>query len=175
MFHRKCLLCVALLISAGCATTSPYFPAHGEGAMLKNRLEHRGGARLSFFYVSVDSRELKPGWTTAESDAAYSIPDGPVRLELKVVYTPMARSGFASALNEYYMIHVFRSTSLDPDGVLLNAVAGETYTIDCRIEDGRAFVWIEDSGGVPVTDEVSGFGLEAGRYWVWRNLPPLEN
>jgi hypothetical protein len=143
--------------------------------VLQNRLEHRGQARLSFFYVSADSRVLKPGWTTAESEAAYRIPAGPARLELKVVYTPRARGGFASALNEYYMIHVLRTASGNPDGVFLNAMAGEAYTIDCRIEDGRAFVWIEDSGGVPVTDEIPGLGLEVGRYWVWHNLPPLEN
>lgn len=142
--------------------------------MLKNRLEHRGQARLSFFFASVDSLVLKPGWTTAESEATYRIPAGPSRLELKVVYTPMFRGGLGSALNEYYMVHILRASSGDPDGVLLNAKAGETYTIDCRIEDGRAFVWIEDASGVPVTEEVPGFGLEAGRYWVWRNLPPLE-
>jgi hypothetical protein len=175
MFHQNILLYVALLILAGCTTTSPYVPAGGEGATLKNRLEYRGQARLSFFYVGVDSTVLKPGWTTAESEAAYSIPAGPTRLELKVVYTPRARSGFASALNEYYMIHVLRIPTGNPNGIFLNAIAGEVYTIDCRIEDGSAFVWIEDSAGVPVTDEVPGFGLEVGRYWVWRNLPPLEN
>ncbi|MDH3432134.1 MAG: hypothetical protein OEQ14_19225 [Gammaproteobacteria bacterium] len=175
MSLQRLLLCAAQLVLVGCAGTNAHVPPDAAGATLQNRIEHRGQARLSFFYVSVDSGALKPGWTTAESVAAYRIPAGPARLELKVVYTPRARGGFASALNEYYLIHVLRTPSGNPDGIFLNATAGETYTIDCRIEDGRAFVWIEDSSAVPVTDEVPGFGLEAGHYWVWRNLPPLEN
>ena len=44
------------------------------------------------------------------------------------------------------------------DGLDFRAKEDQTYVINSRIENGRAKVWIEDSGGTVVSDVVTGFG-----------------
>ena len=146
---------------ASCASINPHNVPEGKGAYLKNRIEFEGKARYSYFFIGAGQKELWPGWTTPGGKAVYKIPPGKMALKLKIVYTPDARPGYA--LEDQYEIWVLE--------IDLNALEGQTYQMDCRIEKGRAYIWIEDAGGKKVSETAPGLKAHRPYFLVWKTLP----
>ena len=144
-----------------CLSINPYNEPEGKGAYLKNRIEYKGKARYSYFFVSAGKKGFSPGLITPEGEAVYKIPSGKMGLRLKIVYTPKARSGIS--LEDQYEIWVLK--------INLKSLEGYTYQINCKIENGKAYVWIEEVSGKKVSETVFGLKADYPYYLVWRTLP----
>ncbi len=173
---------VAFSLLTACASTNPYNVPEGEGATLRNRMVAQGRAGFSYLFTAVDDKKLTPRVTTV--NARYKIPSGENLISVQIQYGP---SGGLTPFSSPYNIYVVKVDWDAPQdrwssglrGIRLNAVAGETYEIGCRIEDGKAYVWLETSDGEKVTEEILGIGKyegydvsKWGEWWVWENLPP---
>jgi len=164
------LLIVSSLFITGCI--NPYNIPEGEGAYLKNRKELRGKSKYIYWFSSaVSSDEDKifaPGITTAKYDAVYKIPSGEILLifyafyyprsgegttveealsiSFKYLFSPDARSRFSDITEMYEIIA----------SVKINALKGNTYQINGKIENNKAYLWIEDDNGTKVSEMVQG-------------------
>ena len=153
---------LTFLFLVSCSSINPYQVPEGKGAYLKNRIEYKGKARYSYFFLSAGKEELWPGWITPQGKAIYKIPSGRMVLRLKIVYTPDVRPGYA--LEDQYEIWVLK--------INLNALEGHTYQMNCKIEKGKAFIWIEEDGGKKVSKTVLGLKAHRPYFLVWETLPP---
>ena len=128
------------------------------------------------------------------ADAVYKIPPGELYLGLKIeYYYKGVPESFGEALSTSFTylyssesrskveawgknvdIYVFnRETgSGNWEGLKINAVEGQTYQINCNIEDGKALIWIEDDNGTRVSEIVPGFSIFWGeRDWLRQDVP----
>jgi hypothetical protein len=173
---------IVFTLLTACASTNPYNVPEGEGAYVRNRMVAQGRASFSYLFTAVGDEQFAPKVTTI--NARYKIPPGENVLSVQIQYGP---SGGLTPFSSPYNIYVVKVDWDAPQdrwssglrGLTLNAVTGETYEIGCRIEDGKAYVWLETSAGEKVTEEVLGIGKyegydvsKWGQWWVWENLPP---
>ena len=168
------LVAVSFLIT-GCVSLNRYNPYNlpaGKGAHLKNRKVSRGKARYSFRFLSAGGRSLTNTFVVNPYGVAYRIPSGEITLKLKIVYIPNASviGSFKNFTKEYsYEIYVFENIEKP---LRLNALEGHVYQINCKVESGKAYIWIEDSGGERVTDIKVGYGRDYSEIFIWETLPP---
>ena len=106
---KTIILILTFCFLFGCASINPYNVPDGKGAYLKNRIEYKGEARYSYFFLAAGEKDFWQGWTTPAGKAIYKIPSGTTNLALMVVYTPDIRPGYA--LEDQYRIK--RSLGLD--------------------------------------------------------------
>ena len=158
---KTILAIIAFFFIGSCLSINPYNEPDGKGAYLKNRIEYKGKARYSYFFVSAGKKGFSPGLITPEGKAIYKIPSGKMALRLKIVYTPEARSGFF--LEDQYEIWVLK--------INLNALEGYTYQIDCMLENGKAYIWIEEVSGEKVSETVFGLKADYPYFLIWETLP----
>ena len=159
---KTIILILTFLFLVSCASINPYNVPEGNGAYLKNRIEYRGKARYSYFFLAAGEKDFWPGWTTPGGKAVYKIPSGKMVLRQMIVYTPDVRPGYAR--EDQYQIWVLK--------VNLNALEGHTYQMNCMIEKGKAFIWIEEAGGKKVSKTVLGLKAHRPYFIVWETLPP---
>lgn len=117
--------------------------------------------------------------TNSPYDAKYKIVPGRTVVGVRVVYTPYFGTNVFSRMNDVYY-HIFvrdlgfndqqiayyeeNLAGVEADdlsgtqGLEIDARAGKTYLANCRIENGRAYVWIENLDGEVVSRTVTGFG-----------------
>jgi len=166
------LIIVAFLVLSNCTTPPPpYAEPEGQGAFLQNRFEARGQARFKYYFQYAGSEDLSPRGVDS-TDAIYKIPPGKTVVGVRVIYTPAyGRNMFARANDRYYHIFVRnfgftgnksmteeeRASFSGLKGLRFDALEGHTYQINCRIENGRAQVWIEELDGTTVSETVFGF------------------
>lgn len=191
-------LSVAVLFLTGCASTNPYNIADGEGAYLKNSKVTKGKTTLFYAFTSGMTPDGK--WVQfyegneARDHVIYKIPSGNISLGLKILYyykggpvqvvgdaldtsfkylfSSKARGKLDSYMDHFEILVV---NSKNPVGYLqginINAKEGNSYYINCKIQNGKALIWIEDQNGEPVSDMVRGVGYKHSKYWLWNNLP----
>jgi len=172
---------VALSLLTACASTNPNNVPEGEGATLRNTMSSQRRAAFSYLFTAAGDEKLAPKVTTM--GAKYKIPAGENLISLEIWYGP---SGGLSPFNNPFKIYVITVDWDAPQdmwssgirGIKLNAVKGEFYNVNCNIEDGKAYIWIENRAGEKVTDTVLGIGKydgydvsRWGEWWVWENLP----
>jgi hypothetical protein len=185
-------LVISFLFLAGCSSVNPYGLNEGTGAYLKERLEYRGKARFAYVFTAAETSEGKKyfdmGLIRREEVMIYKIPPGEITLNLKIIYTPEVRSYITRHFEDKYEIRVikldpfiledmtieeaesFRTSGLK--GISFNALEGQTYQINCKIDNGKAYIWIEDISGKKVSQDVFGIGVRSGEYFPWETLPP---
>lgn len=193
-----CLL-VAIFLQTSCSSINPYNIAEGKGANLKNSKEIKG--KTTFFYSFTSGMTQDGKWVQffegneAKERAIYKIPSGNISLGLKILYYykggPAKSAGealdtsfkflFSSKAREKldsYMDHFEilvvnhkKSTAEYLKGININAKVGDTYHINCNIENGKANIWIENQNSEIVSEVVRGVGYKHSRFWIWDNLP----
>ncbi len=196
---KSIALIIAFLYLASCASINPYNLAEGEGAYLKNRQEHIGKAKFIYLFndaiTSTGKKSFDPDINTAEWDTIYNVPSGELTLGLRIIYFPEAgldptvgealKLGFTFLFSSESRSRVFGQVNhyliwvINPEdkisgleGVKINALEGITYRINSKIEDGKAYIWIEDDNDVKVSETVRGISAEYPNYWLWDTLPP---
>lgn len=153
------LLIVSSLFITGCI--NPYNIPEGEGAYLKNRKELRGKSKYIYWFSSaVSSGENKifaPGIATAKYDAVYKIPSGEILLIFYAFYYPRSAEGITveEALSISFK-YLFSPMYEIIASVKINALKGNTYQINGKIENNKAYLWIEDDNGTKVSEMVQG-------------------
>jgi len=176
---KPSLAVIAVLILTGCASGPSNTEPRGDVARLNNRVEYQGQARLDYVLEFADEKEIGPGfWTvTMPANIVSEIEPGRTVIGLKILYTPAyGKNIFARGNDRQYFIFVrdlgfseerieYMSQSI-PDveavslsglrGLRFDAIAGQTYQPACRIENGEAYVWMEDLDGNIVSDTVRG-------------------
>jgi hypothetical protein len=192
------LLITASLFLISCASINPYDIPEGQGAYLKNRAEQKGKAKYIYAFndavTTEGKKSFEPDSTTAEKDAIYKIPSGEVTLGLRILYSPEAvqdltvgdavalsfqvlysseaRSRYDNIVNPYEILVINPEENISGlEGVKINALEGYTYQIACKIENGKAYIWIEDDSGNKVSETVRGVGASYPNYWLWEGLP----
>lgn len=163
----------------------------GKGAYLKERIVHKDKSRYSYVFTSsitsAGKKLFDMGLIRPEKEMTYKIPSGKITLNVKIIYTPEVREYITRHLEDKYEILVINIDPLVLDnmtiaeskskntsglrGITINAMEGVTYQINCRIEDGKAYIWIEDTNGNKASREVLGIGWRSGHYWLWETLP----
>ena len=174
------LTIITVLILASCASEPRNAGLRGDVAHLNNRVEYKGQARLDYVFEFAGEKEIGPGfWTvTMPANIVSEIEPGRTVVGLKILYTPAyGKSIFARGNDRQYYIFIrdlgfseerieYMSESIpgvEPAslnglrGLRFDAIAGQTYQAGCRIENGEAYVWIEDLEGNIVSDTVRGF------------------
>ena len=175
-----------LLIVSLCFITScinPYNVTEGEGAYLKNRKELRGKSKYIFWFssavTSAGDKTFGPGLTTAKYDAVYTIPSGEILLIFYAYYYP--RSGEDPAVGEALSLsfkYLFSSDARSRHSDIIemyeiiasakiNALKGNTYQINGKVENNKAYFWIEDDSGSKVSETVRGWNTT----WPYGPLP----
>jgi len=171
---------IAMLLIAGCASEPRYVEPDGDTAHLQNRTERQGQARLDYFFEYADQQKLGPGFWSLQmpADVVNKIRPGKTVVGLRILYTPAyGKNIFARGNDLQYFIFV-RDLGFTADriqqmteqiaeaepgslsglgGLSFDAEVGHTYQIGCRIENGQAFIWIEEPDGSIVSDAVQGF------------------
>lgn len=194
-------LIVASLFLTSCASVNPYNVPEGTGSYLKNREEYKGKSYFVYLFqdavTSVGKKSFEPDATTWAYDAIYKIPSGDIKVGLKILYYPKegpvssvgeaigtsfkiffssdARSRFdaATTIYEIRVINLKEKVS-GLEGIKLHAINGQAYQINCKVENGKAYVWIEDDSGKRISEVVRGFGVtKHNEVFVWEDLPPL--
>ena len=177
--HQHWFGAALLLVLAGCASEPRYEQPKGEGAFLQNRVESQGQARFVYYFEYVDGLDISPSeWSLSlPANARSKIYPGETVVGVQVIYTPAyGRNLFARMNDRMYYIFVRdlgftderleymsqHAEELDVQalsglkGISFKAIAGKTYQAGARIENGQAFVWIEDIDGNVVSDTVLG-------------------
>ena len=191
--NKIILLIVASLFLTSCASVNPYNVPEGEGAYLKNRIEYKGKSTYVYLFVDAATSAGRKGFDytsdVADHDSIYRIPSGEIALGLTIKYFPKSRppstfGDFLEAMSKPFSpatwarVKPFEIFIINPkvkvsgvEGIKLDALEGHTYQINCKIEDGKAYLWIEDESGKIVSEVVR--GLRAGRLggWYWEDLP----
>lgn len=196
---KALLIFFAVCFLSGCASINPFEVPQGEGAYLKNREEFKGQSYFVYDFINAstikDYKSFEPDATTATYDAVYQIPSEEMTIALKILYYPKrgpvssvgealatsfgiftsqkARSRFndATTVYEIWVINPKRQL-VGLEGIKLNATKGQTYQANCKIEGGKAYVWLENNEGERVTETVRGIGVtKRFEYFVWQNLP----
>lgn len=180
------LLIAALLFLISCTSTNPYNLGESEGSRLKNREVFKGNTRYIYIFDNVTTSEerkiLDPGIIADDvvEKRIFQIPSGELTLGFNIRYTPNYKPGFLyKNFQDIYEIMVINPTVRVEglEGVKINALEGYTYQINCKIEDGKAYIWIEDESGKKVSETVRGIGATripgtfSYNYWLWENLP----
>lgn len=189
---------VTVLLLGGCAAINPYDVPQGEGARLCNSKRKVGTTTTHCAFTSAktpDGRweQLFPGNEAGER-TVYQIPAGEIQLGVKLRYyykggpvesvgdalgtsVGFLFSGKARKRLDSYMDHheilVVNHVSLGGSlaGLKVDARQGESYHIDFRIRDGKAWIWAEDRQGRRVSQVMRGVGYSHRRYWLWDDLP----
>jgi len=198
MKHALLILMASLLLT-GCPSVNPYHVPAGEGAYLQNHRENQGRSYFEFLFNNAVTSEGRESFTPEATDAAYvahyTIPpgdltvgltiryfpeEGPVKsvgealgVSFKFLISPEARERFNSSTT-FYELRVINPESRVSglEGLKLHAEKGQTYQINCKVEKGKAYIWLEDKNGERVTDVVRGLGITMhGEYFYWDNLP----
>jgi len=198
MKHALFILMASLLLT-GCPAVNPYHVPAGEGAHLQNRRANQGSSYFEFLFknaVTTEGQEsFEPEATDAAYEALYTIPSGDLTVGLTIRYFPEegpvksvgealgvsfkflfsseARERFDSSTTFYELRVINPESRLSGlEGLKLHADKGKTYQINCKIEDGKAYIWLEDKNGERVTDIVRGLGItKHGEYFYWEDLP----
>jgi hypothetical protein len=194
------LFVMALPFLISCTTTNPYNLAEGEGAHLRNRVEIKGNSKYVYIFDSAITSEgwkyLDPGLIADDpvEERIYKIPTGVITLGLSILYAPNAgpdltvggavalsfqvlysseaRSRYEDIVNPYEILVVNpKEKTSGLEGIKINALQGYTYQIACEIENGKAYIWIEDDTGNKVSETVRGIGASYPNYWLWEDLP----
>jgi len=162
---------VFLLVTNCTSAPPPYVGPEGQGAYLQNRFEARGQARFKYYFQYSGREDLSPRGIDS-TDAIYKIPPGETVVGVRIIYTPAyGKNMFARANDRYYYIFVRnlgftenksmteaeRASFSGLKGLRFDALVGHTYQVNCRIENGRAKVWIEELDGRIVSETVFGF------------------
>lgn len=184
---------------AACASINPHQVADGSGAQLRNTRQQVGKASMVCSFTSCKTadggwRHFFPGGE-AKLDTRYRVPAGEVRLGVEVLYFPgggpagsvgdalmtsvgvlfsdEARRRFSDFVDHYEILAV-NHVNLDAGelgGLRVDARDGEVYRARCRIDGGRAWIWVEDQSGRRVSQVAPGFAYRDRRYWLWDTLP----
>jgi len=202
MKHLMIILWTAFSLT-GCASVNPFGVPEGKGAYLQNREEFKGESYFVYEFKSAitatGDERFEPDMTTAAYDARYQIPPGEMTLGLKILYYPnrgpmtsvgealsttfkmfysgeaWSRFDDATTLFEIWIFNPKEKKS-GLEGIRLQAIEGETYQIDCNIEGGKAYVWIEDRSGEKVTEIARGLGVtKHNEGFLWENLPTYKH
>ena len=204
-FTKTSLGVIILLLLASCASEPRQAEPEGDVAYLQNRADHPGRARFEYYFEQANEQELGPGFweTTLPFKMIYKIPPGETVIGLKIVYVPAyGKNIFARGNDRYYYIFLrdlefseerieYMSEKIpeaDPEslsgirGLSFDAEGGSKYQIGSRIENGRAYVWIEELDGTILSDTVLGFAdahytvhtrMEVGMHSSWHGAPNL--
>ena len=70
---KSILTIITFFFIGSCLSINPYNEPEGKGAYLKNRIEYKGKARYSYFFVSAGKKGFSPGLITPEGKAIYKI------------------------------------------------------------------------------------------------------
>ena len=197
---KTILLITVLSFLISCTSTNPYNLAENEGAHLRNRIEIKGKAKYVYMFHSEITSEgwkyLDPGLIADDpvGKRIYKIPTGKITLGLSILYSPdagpdltvggavalslqvfyssEARSRYANIVNPYEIAVINPKENISGlEGIKINALEGYTYQIACKIENGKAYIWIEDDSGNKVSETVRGVGASYPNYWLWEDLP----
>ena len=171
---RKLLLLITIsLLTVSCASTNPYNITENKGAYLKNRKEQKGKATFIYTFSNGMTSDGKRSQffegNKAKNRVLYKIPSGEITLGLKILYFseggPVSSVGEALDISFKFLFSSEARSRLDAtipheilvinpeesfsglEGIKLNALEGYTYQINCKIEDGKAYIWIEDDSG----------------------------
>ena len=199
----RCSLALALAITLdGCETTPPReMESSEEYAFLQNRYEIQGGSGFKYLYEYANGKKLSQGFWSLDlegpRDLVHRIQPGETVLGVWIEYFPTSpRYPYAAGRPSNYDIYVRdvggvyeneRMTEAERanfgawSGLSIDAKAGQIYQVGCRIEDGKAYVWIEAVGGEAdgeiVSEVVPGLAITLfDRVWgIWQRLPdPLD-
>ncbi|TNF92922.1 MAG: hypothetical protein EP297_12890 [Gammaproteobacteria bacterium] len=193
------LLIIAFLFLASCASVNPYNVPEGQGAYLLNTGQRHGGAKYIYEFTSAVTSKGKEYFFSdsaaiAKKDVIYKIPSGKMTLGLKilyfpdagpeltvgeavglsfqVLYSPEARTRYDNVINPYEILVINPEEKVSGmEGIKINALEGLTYQIACKIENGKAYIWVEDDSGNKVSETVRGIGFRYPSYWLWEDLP----
>jgi hypothetical protein len=180
--NKIILLMVASLFLASCASLNPYNIEEGKGAYLQNRREIKGKARYISEFRSIrpeayggQHRSLKLMIADEKGDV-FTVPTGKLILGLDIYYSPkVVFRSYVCNLERFYDLVVINPKVDMPSsalqGIEINALEGHVYHVNCKIEDGKAFIWIEDEDGNRVSEVVRGFRVDYSGYSLWENLP----
>ncbi len=195
MSTRLSLTIAVSLLLASCASEPPlYIAPDGAGAYLQNRFEARGQARFKYYFEYAGKEDLSPRGIDS-TEATYKIPPGQTVVGVRIIYTPAyGKNMFARANDRYY--HIFardlgfsdnksmteaeRANFSGLRGLSFDALEGHTYQTNCRIENGRAHLWIQEIDGATVSETVLGFADaqhivrgQVGAGWHGTGVPDL--
>jgi hypothetical protein len=168
-----------LILVAGCASKPRYLEPEGDSAYLQNRIESQGQARFVYLFEYANGLDISPSDWTLKMPAKITskIYPGETVVGVQVVYTPaFGRNMFARmndrmfyifardlGFTEERLVYISNNTSdlgyeslTGLRGLRFNAEVGVTYQAAARVEDGRAYLWIEDSDGNAVSETVVG-------------------
>jgi len=167
-------------------------------AYLKNRYERQGASGFAYLFQFANGERLSSGFWSLERhgprDLVHEIPAGETVLGLRINYFEISPGyPYAADTPDHWRIIVRDRGGMKPNarmtgeersflrarsGIRIDARAGRTYQIACKIKDGHALVWIEDvtDGDDPtvVSDVLYGlneWGLSGQNWYVWTNLP----
>jgi hypothetical protein len=176
---RTVVVCMFSLLVSGCASEPRYLEPGGDGAYLQNRTEMQGQARFIYLFEYANGLVISPSEWSLKMPAKVKskIYPGATVVGVQVIYTPAYGRNMFARLNDQ-MFYIFsRDLGLteerlayiadkSPDvefesltgvlGLRFEARVGVTYQAAARVEDGRAFLWIEDSDGNVVSETVVG-------------------
>jgi len=173
------LTCLMPALIVGCASAPRYIQPTGDVAYLQNRIQYYRQARFIYFFEFANGLDIsaKEFAMTAPAKARASIYPGETVVGVKIVYTPAySRNVFGRGNDRMYYIYARDLGMTDdrlafisenaPDvdvarisglkGLRFRAEAGHTYQVASRIENGRAYIWIEEPDGNAVSDTVLG-------------------
>jgi hypothetical protein len=170
---------IAMLLLTSCASVPQYVESEGNVAYLQNRTQRQGQARFDYVFEYANGGKLETGGVIRNpAKLVNKIQAGRVVVGLKITYIPAyGKNLFAMSNDRTYFIFV-RDLGLSEErikqlgeqmpeaapesfealrGLTFDATSGQAYQAGCRIEDGRALVWIEEPDGKIVSDTVFGF------------------
>ena len=199
--NRIALVIGVVLLLTGCPAVNPYQVPRNEAAFLQNRDENIGPSYFLYEFINAKSsagiRTFEPEATTWRDEAVYTIPAGEVAVGVLIYYYPdrgpVASAGEALSTSFAFLFSAKARDRVNaattkyliwgpspswpvagPESLLLQAAKGETYHVNCRIDGGRAYLWIEDSSGRQVSNEVPGYGIgKHNTLFLWDDLPEI--
>jgi len=187
---KKILVLISVCIFLiNCASVNPYGVPEGEGAILQSTTERNGKAKYIYRFKTVTTGTgtkkplfvpkiiIPPGEIMVGVTIKYYYKGSYLELSLmqqvKVDLMAWDLSYESQAEHDYYHngigIHVLNDENWK--GIKFDALKGETYHVNSRIENGKAFIWIEVNKGEKVSEIVRGYGLRFEDYWLWETLP----
>jgi len=168
-----------LILVAGCASEPRYLEPEGDSAYLQNRTESQGQARFTYLFEYANGLDISPSeWALKmPANVRSNIYPGETVVGVQVIYTPAYGRNMFARMNDrmFYIFsrdlgfteerlaYISENTS-DVDyesltglrGLRFNAEVGVAYQVAARVEDGRAYLWIEDADGNAVSETVVG-------------------
>ncbi len=203
-YVRVVVLAAGLCALTACGGSMRSLPADrmilaNEYAYLQNAYDAEGGSAFKYVFTHADDDKLPSGENfyngTDRRELTHPIAPGPTVLGLRVEYYHVASRHPFGVIDTGTHYDIFvrdiggfpeselmneseRASVAGLNGITIDAEPGHVYRIRCRVENGRAQVWIEEVGGEddgePVSEPVIGLGARVffeRSWWVWQSLP----